>query len=370
MTRDPDRAYLEVGDIRHEGWLGVSVQRSIEQAAAQFQVGLTETWPGQDNPIKVHPGDACRVLIGDDLIVTGYVDAVSLAHSGDDHSVSVSGRSKTADVVDCSCDASKAKPAQWKNRTILQIAEAVCEPYGVEVVCDVPGLAPIKNFVARPGDRAFDVIEQVCREQRLLITDTRDGKLLLTRVGTRTGPAFVHPGNILSSSLRADVSQRFSKYVVKGQVRGDDDNWGEAAAAVQDAIEDLQDLTRFRLLVVRGEKAMGQAEARARANWEAVTRAGRSAAVEITVAGWRDADGHVYDVNRLCKVQDPVIGVDATLLSVSVQFGLDDRQGQITRIELAPPGAYEPELPKTVKGKAGKKVTAGIHLYQIAEGVK
>ena len=36
MTRDPDRAYLEVGDVRHEGWLSVSVQRSIEQAAAQF----------------------------------------------------------------------------------------------------------------------------------------------------------------------------------------------------------------------------------------------------------------------------------------------------------------------------------------------
>jgi len=366
MTRERDRAYLEVGDIRHEGWLTVSVQRSIEQAAAQFQVGLTETWPGQANPIKVHPGDPCKVLIGDDLIVTGYVDAVQLAHSGDDHSVSVSGRSKTQDVVDCSCDASKAKPAQWKNRTVLQIAKDVCEPYGVEVACDVPGLAPIKSYVAKVGDRAFDVIEQVCREQRLLITDTREGKLLLTRVGSQKGPAFTHPGNILSSSLRADVSQRFSKYVVKGQARGDDDHWGEGVANVEDAIEDLQDLARFRLLVLRGEKAMGKAEARARANWEAVTRAGRSATVEITVAGWRDEDGDVYDVNRLCRVSDPVIGVDATLLSVSVEFLLNDRQGQVTQIELAPPGAYEPELPKGAKNK----VTAGIHLYQIASGVK
>jgi prophage tail gpP-like protein len=363
MTRDANRAYLEVGDVRHEGWLSVSVQRSIEQAAAQFQVSLTETWPGQANPIKVHPGDPCRVLIGDDLIVTGYADAVQLAHSGSDHTVSISGRSKTEDVVDCSCEASKSKPAQWKGRTVLQIAQAVCKPYGVEVVCDVPDLPSIKSYVAKVGDRAFDAIEQVCREQRLLVTDTREGKLLLTRVGSQTGPAFIHPGNILSSSLRADVSRRFSKYVVKGQAQGDDDNFGEGVAGVEDSVEDLQDLARYRLLVIKGEKAMGKAQAGARANWEAVTRAGRSAAVEITVAGWRDEHGRVYDVNRLCKVQDPVIGVDATLLSVSVRFLLDDRQGQVTQIELAPAGAYEPELPKK------QKVTGGIHLYQVHAGV-
>ena len=75
-------------------------------------------------------------------------------------------------------------------------------------------------------------------------------------------------------------------------------------------------------------------------------------------------DGNVYDVNRLCKVADPVIGVDATLLSVSVRFLLDDRQGQVTQLELAPAGAYEPELPKK------QKVTGGIHLYQVHAGVK
>jgi len=38
-------------------------------------------------------------------------------------------------------------------------------------------------------------------------------------------------------------------------------------------------------------------------------------------------------VNRLCKVQDPVIGVDATLLAVSVRFLLDDRQGQVGELD-------------------------------------
>ncbi len=361
MTRDPNKAYIEVGDIQHAGWLTVSIQRSIEQAAAQFSVSLTDTWPGQPNPVHVHPGDPCRVLIGDDVIVTGYVDAVQLAHDAKSHAVSISGRSRTSDIIDCSCVASRSKPKQWgHNRaTVLQIARDVCSDYHVDVITDVADLKPLpRGYKAEIGAKAFDVIEQVCREQRLLVTDTRDGKLLLTRVGSQSGPTFAHPGNILSSSLRANVAGRFTEYIVKAQTAGDDDNWGTSAAGVESRVEDLGVISRYRLLVIKGEKQMDKARAKWRANWEAVTRAGRSCQVEITVAGWRDDQGQVYDVNRLCKVVDPVIGVDAMLLSVSVAYSLSIGEGQITRLSLAPPGAYEPELPK--KTKAGK---GGIGLF-------
>lgn len=358
MTRDPNKAYLEVGDIRHEGWLSVFIQRSIEQAAAQFNVSLTETWPGQPNPIKVHPGDPCKVLIGDDVIVTGYVDAAQLAHDARSHTVSISGRSKTSDIIDCSCVASRSKPKQWgPNRaTVLQIARDVCRDYHVDVLTDIADLKPLpRGYKAEIGARAFDVIEQVCREQRLLVTDTRAGELFLTRVGSQPGPSFIHPGNILSSSLRANVAGRFTEYVVKAQTAGDDDNWGTSSAGVESRVEDLGVINRFRLLVIKGEKQMDKARAKWRADWEAVTRAGRSCQVEITVAGWRDDEGQVYDVNRLSPVLDPVIGVDAKLLAVGVAYNLSDKEGQITRISLAPPGAYEPELPRRAKahGKIG-----------------
>ena len=77
--RDPDKCYLEVGENLHQGWLDIAVQRSIEQASAQFHVGMTETWPGEANPIRVHPGDPCKVSLGDDLVISGYVDVAELA---------------------------------------------------------------------------------------------------------------------------------------------------------------------------------------------------------------------------------------------------------------------------------------------------
>ena len=364
MNRDFNRAYLDVGTSPHEGWKTVSIQRSIEQASAQFSLELTETWPGEENTIRIRPGDLCSISIGNDLVITGYVDRSKVAHRGDDHTISVSGRSKTADIVDCSIVQAKTKPAQWKNRTIEQIADDVCFPYDVMVISNVVDLQPIKRFVGNVGATCFEVIEEVCREQRLLVTDTPAGELYLTRVGVISGPDFIHPGNILESSVDCDVSERFSRYIVKGQTAGDDQNWGEISAGVEGVIDDLSDLQRFRLKTIHGEKAMTKADAIARAKWESNTRAGRSASVSITVQGWRDETGKLYDVNRVCWVYDEVIGVAAFLLTVSVEFVLNNDDGQITRITLAPPSAYEPEPPKA------KKITAGIKQFQVGGGVK
>ena len=357
--RDPDKCYLEVGENLHQGWLDIAVQRSIEQASAQFHVGMTETWPGEANPIRVHPGDPCKVSLGDDLVISGYVDVAELAHDAKSHTVFVSGRSKTQDVVDCSCDSSKSKPAHWTNRTVVQIAEDVCFPYNVGVTTDISDLQPVTPpYVAKVGDRAFDVIEQVCREQRLLVTDTPDGKLLLTRAGSQTGPMFLHPGNILAASCRVDVSKRFTKIIVKAQTAGDDDNWGSSVAGVEDFVEDLGVIKRYRLLVIRGEKAMNKARAKARANWEAVTRAGRSCQISVTVPGWRDEHGKLYGVNQVSWVADEVIGVDANLLSISARYTLDASRNRITQFDFAPPGAYEPELARAQK--AGGKAKVGL----------
>ena len=364
-----NRAYLEVGNVQHEGWESVYIQRSIEQAAAQFTVQLTTTWPGEINPIRVVPGDLCRIWIGDDLVITGYVDRSKISHTGQSHTITVMGRSKTADIVDCSIEQTKTKPAQWKNRTILQIAESICEPFGINVQCPVLGLEKIKKFAAKVGASAFDVIEEVCRAQRLLITDNADGDLVLTRIGTLTGPAFIHPGNIEEATLDCDVSDRFSRYVISGQTAGDDENWGDGVTGVEGVIDDISDFQRYRLKVITAEKGMSAADAVARAKWEANARAGRSAAVSLKVHGWRDESGILYQTNRICTVQDEVIGVLADLLTVGVEFILNEDEGQITRLSLAPAAAYEPE-PPIVGVHGAKKITSGIKMFEIAKGVR
>ena len=52
-------------------------------------------------PRRIRPGDLCQVFIGNDLVLTGFVDATPIRYDGNAVGVGVKGRSKTADLVDC-----------------------------------------------------------------------------------------------------------------------------------------------------------------------------------------------------------------------------------------------------------------------------
>ncbi len=89
-----------------------------------------------------------------------------------------------------------------------------------------------------------------------------------------------------------------------------------------------------------------------------MTRAGKSCEVEITVPGWRDNAGKLYQVNAISYVNARPAGVDADLLSAAVTYQMSSAEGLTTTIKLAPPGAF---LPKELKAqKSGKKGAKGV----------
>jgi prophage tail gpP-like protein len=92
--------------------------------------------------------------------------------------------------------------------------------------------------------------------------------------------------------------------------------------------------------VIKAERQMDAAACLNRATWEAVTRAGRSIDISITVRGWRDDDGELHGINLLHDVDAPALFVKGQFLSVSAEFTLDNN-GPITVFRLAPIGAYE-----------------------------
>lgn len=337
---------LQVGPVEHKGWKSVSVESSIEQAVSSFSIAVTESWedePGVTYPGMVYPGDSCEILIDDDVILTGWIDAPEIGHSADDHTITATGKSKTCDLVACSC----RPPYQFKKRTLGQIATALCGPYGITVEDLTGNTDLIKRFSPETGESPFAAIEKLARDAQALVTDTPAGLLQLTRAGTSRGPGFTHPGNILRASILTDISGRFSEYRVKGQTVGDDENYGSVSAHPYADAEDSEDVVgRYRLKVIKGERQMNPAACKRRAIWEAVTRAGKSIAVRVTVWGWRDADGDLYQKNRIYPVTDPVLGVDADLLAVRVNYTFD-RNGKFTHLTLAPPGAYETIEPVT-----------------------
>ena len=102
MTDAVNAVRLLVNGTEYGGWKSVRIAAGIERQARDFDLDVTDRWPGQTEiPRRIQPGDPCQVFIGDDLVLTGYVDATPIRYDGKSVTVGVKGRSKTADLVDC-----------------------------------------------------------------------------------------------------------------------------------------------------------------------------------------------------------------------------------------------------------------------------
>ena len=100
--RDPDEVSIVLSDRRWAGWVSVRITRGLERMPSDFEIGLTEVFPGETEMLVAHVGEVCEVYIGRDLVLTGYVDRVTPSISPGQHDVTISGRGKCQDLVDCS----------------------------------------------------------------------------------------------------------------------------------------------------------------------------------------------------------------------------------------------------------------------------
>ena len=70
MSNDDIRLLLD-GEL-FDGWTDAVIQRSVESIAGSFQLTMIDIWP--DQAIGFAPETECVVKIGDDTIITGYLD--------------------------------------------------------------------------------------------------------------------------------------------------------------------------------------------------------------------------------------------------------------------------------------------------------
>ena len=125
-----DDLSLIVGERKISGWTAVRVSRSVERVPGDFDIGLTERYPGETEGLVVQPGDPCKVLLGDDLVITGYVDRYRPSVSAGMHGIRICGRGKCQDLVDCSAE---WPGSQISGATALGIAKRLAKPYGITV---------------------------------------------------------------------------------------------------------------------------------------------------------------------------------------------------------------------------------------------
>lgn len=392
---------LLVGSSEYGGWKSARLSAGIERQARDFDLEVTDRWPGQtDIPRRIQPGDTCQLFIGQDLVLTGYVDATPIKYDGRSVSVSVKGRSKTADLVDCcpiptgQSTSGKAtngtwndvigpdgkKPnviappaksaAQWRRQKMELIASALASPYGVRVIAEVDTGKVIPEHQVQVGETVFESIDRMMRLRHVLSTDNERGDLVFIDVGSagRATTAIETGFNVLAASTELDYKGVFSQYIVKGQRAGGDDQFGSDVSEEEgDSLDDSASTTvigdtatstdarakRLRVLVLKQSGQADEGTCKDRADYERAHRAAKALQTSYTLAGWRQQDGSLWLPNMLVWVRDSLIGFNTEMVIAEVSYIMDS-QGLRTEIKVGPVDGYVTKAGKLKKSKSQK----------------
>jgi len=334
-----DAVTLLINGTAFGGWTSVRITRSIKQICDTFSLTLSERWSGavgSDTPPQISAGDPCQVYCGDELVITGYVDDTLPSYDAQQHVISVQGRSKPADLVDCG-HAGK----QWTQpRTLLQLARELAWDFGITVRADTDVGAAFQRPAIAAGQTRFEFLEKLARQRGVRLISDSDGTLVIARTGTVVVPDALELGkNIRSSSGRFSVRDRFGEIVVVGQTAGTDTWNGTAAASIRGSATDT-DVRRARRHVLVAENAADAAACRKRAEWQRNTNYGNGEALTYTVSGWRHSSG-LWLPNTRVSVTDKWMRLDnRELLIPAVQYILD-KEGRRTELQLMPHEAFD-----------------------------
>lgn len=355
MPDDGDLTLLVDGQ-RLSGWQSVRVSRGIERCPSDFDIRLTERFPGEAESVVTRAGAPCQVLIGGDVVVTGYIDRYSPQITPASHSLRVQGRGKCQDLVDCSAYL-RGVSNQVLRTSARALIEQLCALYGITVTARDGDGAQVPQFNVILTEKAWDIIARVANYSALLAYEGADGNLILARAGTdRMASGFRQGVNVETAAATFGMDQRYSLYEVVWQsvevlgdiarAAGSDASWNSRASIADITVGADRPGTerRFRpLVLISDQEQFGQDIAEQRARWERNRRNGRARAVTVTADSWRDAAGRLWEPNCLAPVQIPAVKVadaDWIIAEVTYSRGADGTHAELV---LMPPEALEPE---------------------------
>ena len=341
-----DDLTLTVGDVNWVGWQRVQLMRSMDTVPANFDIMVTERYPNAPD-INIKPGAPCTVKLGGDLVLTGWIDRYESVVSARDHTVHITGRSKSADLVDCAAFTGGQDPAAEQYQlggSTTAIITKLAQAYGITVNTQAGDGPTIPQFNINLGETAWEIIDRMTKYAQVVAYDMPDGSIMLAQAGNeQMASGFIQGVNVEQAEVNFTMDQRFSVYegfqtstVVLTTTSGG--HQPPQAIAHDDGVP------RFRKRIIVSEQVDTQGSlVQRRVDWENNRRAGRSQAVIVTADSWRDTSGNLWTPNHLAPVDIPAVKVPAVSWVIGQVTYTKDERGRHAIVMLMPKGAFLPE---------------------------
>ncbi len=340
---------IRVGGQVFAGWLQSEVSRSIESLAGTFSIPTTFV-PG-DVP-QIRRQDEVQVVVGDEVVITGYVMAAEPFYDDKTCGLNVAGRDRTGDLV---TSTAIHKGGQWRGVKIDRIVRDLVEPFGIKVKVAADIGKPLPDFKLAFGEGRLDAIARACKLRGVLPMPDGAGNLLLTKAGTAKAPGEIRRGkNVISMRGIGTDERRHSEYLIyaQGEVADDFDAARQRKARATDP-----EVRRYSPLVIPADGNVSQADMQALVDHVARVRRGHSRGFEYTLEGWL-VNGKPWPINARVPVFDDVAGLDGDeWLICSTRLSVDLQRGATTVVTVRPVEAYDsvPLKTKVHHRKADRK---------------
>ena len=82
---------INTGALDIAGWTDVRISGGLDRMPATFDLGMTETYPGAVAHNQLQAGQGCRIRIGGDTVIVGWINRVIRSLSPNGHTMRVQG---------------------------------------------------------------------------------------------------------------------------------------------------------------------------------------------------------------------------------------------------------------------------------------
>lgn len=319
----PDILEMFVNKKIYSGWVDFKLVRELNSAAGSFTAELVDVWEANQEPWRLAPGEHVHMHAGGHSILTGYLDRLEASVASNSRRITVAGRSKPADLVDCSI---MGDEGQFNGMGLKEIAQRVAKPFGVSVSFLGDAGATFADLKISAGETPFALLDKLARQRKLVMYPGVEGNLIFAPVGIRRAKARLVQGeNVKSGTVSWDQTNQFSIYKTKSNSNNlawlKDDTVGQDQPAGEATDESV---TRYRPLMLMNEVTGDDEIVRDRAAYESSMRAAQSFEAEVEVQGWFQSPGVLWDINELVMCDIGFLGTKREMLIRKIQFNKNE----------------------------------------------
>ena len=318
-------------DGNEESFISLRVTLSIDTVADAFSF-VIDTDSNTEIGITPFAFNHVEVYIDNNKVIDGFVYKISTAVTKDGSILNISGFNGTVDIIDSNSE----PPYQYKNKTLKQISEELCGPFGINIIDNENDSYKFKKVAIEKTEKIFGFINKLATQRGLLFASNSDGDIEITKADTESKSI----GSISEESLFVpgiecvfDGRARFSKYRSSGTGPGKNIN----------AIETDKNISRVRLTTSNADETTSDKIKDHNRSVKNKT-IGKSISIPYTSDGFYTDSDELWDVNKIVTVEDAKLFLSpgSRFLIKSVEY-LIEGKSRTTNVELTLPEVYTDE---------------------------